>query len=158
MDDVNKPSSWARVRWYYNFLNSLSPLYSFLFFEKFRNAILKAHFYQSPNDSSPFFKRTSRGCTILPIYVDVVIISGNDKIGKCYLTSTWRMKDLGPLTYFLGLEISCLDERIRLSTTLCRSPSAHLSNSRSTDTPFELNVSFIKLMEVLSLVHPPTVV
>ena len=47
-----------------------------------------------------------------------MIINGNDKIDikelKCYLTSTFKMKDLGPLTYFLGLEVSLSDMGIYL--------------------------------------------
>lgn len=41
--------------------------------------------------------------------MDDIIISGNDALGSCdlksYLIRAFRMKDLGELTYFLGLEI-----------------------------------------------------
>ena len=46
---------------------------------------------------------------VLFLYVDDIIISGNDIIGisqvKSYLMQTFKMKDLSELTYFLGLEI-----------------------------------------------------
>eukprot|EP00268_Persea_americana_P014858 TRINITY_DN16687_c0_g1_i2.p1 TRINITY_DN16687_c0_g1~~TRINITY_DN16687_c0_g1_i2.p1 ORF type:complete len:128 (+),score=6.31 TRINITY_DN16687_c0_g1_i2:78-461(+) len=92
-------------------------------FEKFRSTILQAHFYQSPNDSSPFIRRTSHGCAILLLYVDDVIISGNNAIGiselKTYLIKNFKMKDLGSLTYFLALEISKSKEGIRVSIKIC---------------------------------------
>lgn len=53
-------------------------------FEKFRHAILTAQFYQSHSDHSIhslFIRRTSNGCTILLLYVDDIIISGDDVIG-----------------------------------------------------------------------------
>lgn len=49
-------------------------------FDKFRGAILQAGFYQSPNDPSMFVRRTANGCTIVLIYVDM-IISGNYNSG-----------------------------------------------------------------------------
>ena len=87
-------------------------------FEKSRIAILKAQFYQSPNDNSMFIRRTGKGCTVLLLYVDDMIISGNDISGistlKSYLMRNFKMKDLGPLTYFLGLEISRSDGGIHI--------------------------------------------
>ena len=62
------------------------------------------------DDGSLFIRRTSRGCTILLIYVDDMIISGNDVVGisnlKSHLMRTFKMNGLGFLTYFLGLEVS----------------------------------------------------
>ena len=74
-------------------------------FDKFRTSILQANFHQSPSDSSLFIRRTSRGCTILLIYVDDMIISGNDTVGiadlKIHLMHAFQMKELGSLKYFL---------------------------------------------------------
>ena len=51
------------------------------------------------------------------LYVDDMIISGNDAIGiselKTYLMKNFKIKDLGSLTYFLGLGISKSKEGIR---------------------------------------------
>lgn len=65
-----------------------------------------------------FIRRISRGCIFLLIYVDDMIISGNDTTGikecKSYLCRHFKMKDLGPLTYFLGLEVSRTSDGIRI--------------------------------------------
>lgn len=78
-------------------------------FENFRKVILQAKLSQSPNDHSLFIRRTPRRCTILLVYVDDNIISGNDDLGirelKTYLMHKFAMKDLAQLTYYLGLEI-----------------------------------------------------
>lgn len=116
-------------------------------FDKFRHAILSANFYQSPNDSSLFIPRTARGCTILLLYVDDMILSGNDAIGikelKTHLMRTFKMKDLGPQTYFLGLEISRTKEGIGVNQRKYAEDllaSARLTNARHCGTPLELNV------------------
>lgn len=48
--------------------------------------------------------------TILLVYVDDIIITGNDAvitvILKQYLASKFHIKDLGPLKYFLGIEVA----------------------------------------------------
>ena len=58
--------------------------------------------FVSHSDSSLFLRWTSKGYTFLLVYVDDMIISGNDTAGiadlKHYLTRHFRMKDLGPLT------------------------------------------------------------
>lgn len=73
------------------------------------NKLLLKPKFISHNDHSLFIRRTSRGCTIFLPYVDDIVINGNDVIGisdlKHYLMWMFRMKDLGVLTYFIGLEI-----------------------------------------------------
>ena len=90
-------------------------------FDKFHTSTLQAHFHQSPSDSSLFIHRTTRGCTMLLIYIDDMIISGNNTVGiaylKIHLMHAHQMKDLGSLTYFLGLEISRSKEGSRVNQT-----------------------------------------
>ena len=57
------------------------------------------------------FSHTSdRGKILLIVYVDDIIITGDDKQGlddlKRYLQNSFRTKDLGKLRYFLGIELS----------------------------------------------------
>jgi len=53
------------------------------------------------------------------IYVDNILIMGNDELGikklKEYLQSSFRIKDLGPPKYFLGIEIARSELGISLS-------------------------------------------
>lgn len=78
-------------------------------FGKFRGVLLQLAFYRSPYDSSLFFHRMSKSITILFIYVDDIIIMGtySDMIQQLQasLHDKFHMKDLGPLTYFLGPEV-----------------------------------------------------
>ena len=44
------------------------------------------------------------------MYVDDIILSGNNneviRVFKMYLSDCFYMKDLGPLKYFLGIEVA----------------------------------------------------
>ena len=81
-------------------------------FEKFRSTILSFSFTQSQYDSSLFFHTSVLGIGLLLVYVDNIIITGTDcgLITKLQwlLHTTFHMKDLGQLTYFLGLEVHYL--------------------------------------------------
>lgn len=122
-------------------------------FDKFRFVILQANYYQSSNDndSSLLIRRSSRGCTILLIHVDDMILSGNDQASiselKSHLKSTFKMKDLGPLTYFLGLEILWNMDGIRVTQSKYADQLIHfarLGDARTFATPIELNVKISK--------------
>jgi hypothetical protein len=60
-----------------------------------------------------------RGRTLLLLYVDDMIITSDDPeyiafVSAC-LSDQFLMSDLGPLRYFLGIEISCMPEGFFLS-------------------------------------------
>ena len=78
-------------------------------FEKFRTTLLNFSFTQSQYDYSLFFHKSPSGIVLILVYVDDLIITGTDNglITKlqAVLHATFRMKDLGQLTYFLGLEV-----------------------------------------------------
>ncbi|OMO89784.1 Integrase, catalytic core [Corchorus capsularis] len=79
-------------------------------FKRFSSVLLEHGFRMSQADSSLFIQRTTRGCIYLLLYVDDTVITGSDKIGIQslirYLHAHFDMKDLGPLHYFLGMEVA----------------------------------------------------
>ncbi|CAK9173578.1 unnamed protein product [Ilex paraguariensis] len=79
-------------------------------FAKFSSVIYDLGFCASDHDSALFLRSTSSGFILLLLYVDDMIITGDDNVGvqllKIQLQDYFEMKDLGPLQYFLGIEVS----------------------------------------------------
>ena len=79
-------------------------------FAKFSSTISQHGFSSCSFDTTLFLRRSGHGITILLLYVDDMIITGDDMQGiqdlKHFLGRQFEMKDLGPLNYFLGLEVS----------------------------------------------------
>ncbi|CAM9000675.1 unnamed protein product [Rhodiola kirilowii] len=79
-------------------------------FEKLSTALEKYGFKQSYSDYSLF--TLSKGSVQLNVlvYVDDMIVAGNNTFElnsfKAYLSQCFKMKDLGALEYFLGLEVA----------------------------------------------------
>ncbi|XP_019058891.1 PREDICTED: uncharacterized protein LOC109116981 [Tarenaya hassleriana] len=78
-------------------------------YSKLNTALATHAFSRSESDHSLFIKKTSSGIIVLLIYVDDIIITGNDTVGiadtKRFLHNTFEIKDLGELKYFLGIEV-----------------------------------------------------
>ncbi|KAL9997937.1 putative RNA-directed DNA polymerase [Helianthus debilis subsp. tardiflorus] len=78
-------------------------------FGRFTLAMKKYGFKQSNSDHTLFLKQRGKLITCLIIYVDDMIVTGNDeeemKRLKANLFSEFEMKDLGRLKYFLGIEV-----------------------------------------------------
>ena len=79
-------------------------------FTKFSSTIFRLGYTASSYDSALFLRRTDKGTILLLLYVDDMIITGDDLSGiqelKDFLSQQFEMKDLGHLGYFLGLEIT----------------------------------------------------
>ena len=77
---------------------------------KLTEAQLNLGFVQSHLDYSLFIKRTGESLVVILVYVDDMMITGNDlsliKDTKGILLNTFKMKDLGDLRYFLGIEFA----------------------------------------------------
>lgn len=88
-------------------------------FAKFTSAIISAGFQQSKADYSLFTKKSGISFTALLIYVDDIVITGNDASAinslKSFLRDHFRIKDLGDLKYFLGIEVSRSKQGIYIS-------------------------------------------
>ena len=79
-------------------------------FTKFSVTIQNFGFSSSPHDSSSFIHKIEKGSFLLLLYVDNMILTGDDLVGisqlKHFLSKQFEKKDLGCLNYFWGLEIS----------------------------------------------------
>ncbi|CAM8877096.1 unnamed protein product [Rhodiola kirilowii] len=79
-------------------------------FSKFSEALISYGFESSLNDYSLFTLTTQQGYIALLVYVDDIIITGTsqaliDQV-KWFIDSKFKIKDLGTLRYFLGLEVA----------------------------------------------------
>ena len=79
-------------------------------FAKLSSTISQHGFSSSSFDTTLFLRRSGHGITILLLYLDDMIITGDDMQGiqdlKHFLGLQFEMKYLSPLNYFIGLEVS----------------------------------------------------
>jgi len=87
-------------------------------FDKLSSFLISAHYTQSNSDHSLFIKKTPTNFTALLVYVDDIILAGNsmEEIEhiKGLLHSTFKIKNLGELKYFLGIEVARSKKGIHL--------------------------------------------
>lgn len=122
-------------------------------FHKFSSVLILDGFTQSANDHSLFTKQAGTSFLALLIYVDDIIIASNNDLAvhrvKCLLNAQFKMKDLGPLRYFLGLEVA----RSAAGISICQQKYA-LKLLSETDylgykpfsIPMDPNLNFLKTM------------
>lgn len=88
-------------------------------FAKLLQELLTQGYKQSKSDYSLFTKRTQHTLTILAVYVDDIILTGNDRKEiqqiKQHLDKTFSINDLGKLYFVLGIEVHYLTDGIVLS-------------------------------------------
>ncbi|XP_057746659.1 uncharacterized mitochondrial protein AtMg00810-like [Arachis stenosperma] len=118
-------------------------------FDKFSTTICNLGFTSSPHENAIFIRKSEREVVLLLLYVDDMIITGDDIDGisdpKTSLHHTFEMKDLGSLSYFLGLEVISTDDGIYLSQAKYASnflARAGITDSCTESTPIEPNVRF----------------
>jgi hypothetical protein len=116
-------------------------------FAKFSAIVSSLGYSISSYDSGLFIRCTNRDIILLLLYVDDMIITGDDSIGilkiKQFLGQHFEMKDLCTLSYFLGLEISSYSDGYYLTHAKYISDLlswANLTDCTTVDMPIELNV------------------
>ncbi|KAM2194152.1 hypothetical protein ACFX1R_028326 [Malus domestica] len=79
-------------------------------FGRFTKSMRAFGYIQSNWDHTLFLKHQNGKVTALIVYVDDMVVTGDDPVEqaalKSYLSTEFEMKDLGPLKYFLGIEVS----------------------------------------------------
>ncbi|KAL9250908.1 Retrovirus-related Pol polyprotein from transposon TNT 1-94-like protein [Drosera capensis] len=119
-------------------------------FEKFSRVVQNNGFSRSYADSSLFVHRRSQGAVVLLVYVDDIIITGDDTAGiakmKSHLSKYFHTKDLGTLKYFLGIEIA------KQGKSFIYTPrKSHL-------TPVEHILKYLKKSHEKGLIYRPTAI
>ncbi|WVZ72126.1 hypothetical protein U9M48_020636 [Paspalum notatum var. saurae] len=116
-------------------------------FQRFASVVTSPGFSASAHDPALFVHTSSRGRTLLFLYVDDMIITGDDPqfiaFVKARLSEQFLMSDLGPLRYFLGIEVSSTHEGFYLSQEKYIQgllDRASITDHKTEETPMELNL------------------
>ena len=118
---------------------------------KFCSVINQHGFKKFKADYSLFTKKFNNSFILLVVYVDDILIASNNvqpvKELKVSLDQHFKLKYLGGLKYFLGLEVARLDKRI----TLCQQKyalevlkDAGMSACKPIKVPLEQNLKLSK--------------
>jgi hypothetical protein len=115
-------------------------------FDRFRKAVCEMGYGQCNGDHTVFFRHSNQKITILAVYVDDIIITGDDateitRVKSC-LSKSFEVKDLGQLRYFLGIEVARSKEGIVLSQrkyTLDLLSDMGMLDCRAAPTPMDQN-------------------
>ncbi|XP_042950239.1 uncharacterized mitochondrial protein AtMg00810-like [Carya illinoinensis] len=128
----------------------------------FSNSLAAIGFHQSKSDYSLFTKVNPNGFKALLVYVDDIIVRSNSQEEvdslKSYLHNEFKIKDLGPLKYFLGLKVARSSFGINLCQrkyTLKILEDSGLLGTKTISTPIELNHKLSHTTE--ELFQDPTV-
>ena len=115
-------------------------------FGRFSTVVRDFGMQQSEADHSIFYHSSTSGCIYLIVYVDDIVITGNDHRGinklKHHLSLHFQTKDLGKLRYFLGIEVA----QSRSGISICQRKYAldilsetGMMDSKPIDTPMDPN-------------------
>jgi hypothetical protein len=120
-------------------------------FRRFSEVVLKFGLQRCQTDHSVFHLHTSAGYILLVVYIDDIVITGDDSGGiarlKQFLQDQFHTKDLGKLRYFLVIEVVRSRTCINLSQrkyALDLLEETGLLGSRPVDVPMDLNKKLLK--------------
>nr|CAN71214.1 hypothetical protein VITISV_039504 [Vitis vinifera] len=112
-------------------------------FGRFTKSMRAFGYRQSNSDHTLFLKKQHGKITTLIVYVDDMVVTENDleerKALQNYLSKEFKMKDLGHLKYFLGIEVSRSSEGIFLSQRKLVERLMYLAHTRP-DLAYALSV------------------
>jgi transposase InsO family protein len=116
-------------------------------FGRFTKVMLALGYKQSQGDHTLFVKHSSSGgVCILLVYVDDIIVTGDDFAGianlKQQLVKEFEIKDLGKLKYFLGIEVARSKHGLFISQqkyTLDLLKDTGMLGCKPAETPIEQN-------------------
>ena len=130
-------------------------------FSKFSTTLLNHGFIQSKADYSLFTRQDGSSFIALLVYVDDILIASSDAVAvqklKQFLDAQFKLKDLGPVRYFLGLEIARSSQGISVSQrkyALEILEDAGLLGCKPVRCPMDQNLKLSKLEG--PLLHDPT--
>ena len=105
---------------------------------------------RSEADHFVFYCHSLGGVILLVVYVDDIIIMGDDDVGigqlKTHLHSYFQTKDLNRLKYFLGIEVAqsahgvCISQKKYALNIL---EEIGMLDSQSIDIPLDPNAKFV---------------
>ncbi|GKA63360.1 retrotransposon protein, putative, ty1-copia subclass [Tanacetum coccineum] len=94
--------------------------------KRFDKEIKKIDFTQNPDEPYVYLEASGSNVTFLVLYIDDILIMGNNvtmlQDVKSWLCDCFSMKDLGEITYILGIKITC-DRSKRLIALSQKTPS-----------------------------------
>nr|CAD1837447.1 unnamed protein product [Ananas comosus var. bracteatus] len=98
----------------------IKNVFSMVIFKKrFSEVVQEFGMKKSKCDHSVFYRHSETGIILLVVYVDDIVITGNDTARisslKLFLQTQFQTKDLGMLKYFLGIEVTRCKRGIFLS-------------------------------------------
>lgn len=120
-------------------------------FSKFSIVLLENGFIQSSADCSLFIKTGSSYFLALLVYVDDIIIISNAleevRLFKVFLNEKFKLKDLGNLKFFLGLEVARNKTGISVSQrhyALKLLEETGMLSCKSVTTPMDANIKITR--------------
>ncbi|KAI3700840.1 hypothetical protein L2E82_45479 [Cichorium intybus] len=115
-------------------------------YSKLSEALHQQGYKHSPNDHSLFLKNNGSSLVIVAIYVDDILVTGNNTEDifklKAFLHDKFQIKDLGFLNFFLGIEFKKVKDGMVAHQTkfikeLLQTYNVHDTTSVTTPLPYQ---------------------